>query len=82
VSRPVHKYVTTHQTHLQTQAIDPLEYLIDTAKVIAKTIIHMNQQFAQTFSLNKGIKEFGEQGHKAAYKKMKQLHDQIVFIPI
>ena len=42
--------------------------------VIAKTMIHMNYHFAQTFSLNKGIKEFGEQGHKAAYEEMKQLH--------
>jgi hypothetical protein len=82
VSRPLHKYVTTHQTYLQTQAVNPLEYLIDTAKVIAKIIIHINQQFSQTFSLNRGIKEFRKQGHKAAYKEMKQLHYQIVFIPI
>jgi hypothetical protein len=42
----------------------------------------MNHQFAQTFSLTKSIKEFGEQGHKAAYEEMKQLYDQIIFIPI
>jgi hypothetical protein len=42
VSRPVHKYVTTHQGHLQTQAIESTEYLIKTAKVIAQTILMMN----------------------------------------
>ena len=42
----------------------------------------MNYQFAQTFSLNKGIKEFGNKGYQAAHKEMKQLHNRIVFKPI
>jgi hypothetical protein len=44
VSRPVHKYVTMHHAHLQTQAIDPQEYNIDTAKVIVQMINMMNMQ--------------------------------------
>jgi hypothetical protein len=50
--------------------------------VIAKTINELNHQFAQTYSLKRGVKEFGERGHKAAHKKMKQLHNRVVFIPI
>ena len=82
VLRPVHKYVTTHQAHLQTQAIEQTEYLIEMAKVIAQTISKMNYQFAQTYSLIKGIKAFGDKGHQAAHNEMKQLHDRIVFKPI
>jgi hypothetical protein len=82
VSRPVHKYVTQHHNHLQTQAIDPQQYSIKTAKVIAKTINKLNHQFAQTCSLNRGIKEFGERGHKAVHEEMKQLHNRVIFIPI
>ena len=36
VSKPVHKYVTTRQAHLQFQAIKPQEYLIEYAKVMHK----------------------------------------------
>jgi hypothetical protein len=43
VSRPVHKFVTQHQSHLQTQATDPQKYSIKTGKVIAKTINKLNQ---------------------------------------
>jgi hypothetical protein len=42
----------------------------------------MNYQFAQTYSLIKGIKDFGNKGHQAAHKEMKQLHNCIVFKPI
>jgi hypothetical protein len=82
VSRPVHKFVTQHQSHLQTQATDPQKYSNKTAKVIAMTINKLNHQFAQIYSLKKGIKEFGERGHKAAHEEMKQQHDRVVFIPI
>jgi hypothetical protein len=82
VSRPVYKYVTMHHAHLQTQAIDLQEYNIDTAKVIVQTINKMNMQFAQTYSLAKGIKAFGADGHQAAKKEMKQLHNHVVFIPL
>eukprot|EP00978_Attheya_sp_CCMP212_P016782 scaffold44262_cov52-Attheya_sp.AAC.4 len=39
----------------------------------------MNKQFLQTFSLNRGIREFGTNGKDAAHKEMKQLHDRTVF---
>jgi hypothetical protein len=37
-------------------------------------------QFAQTYSLAKGIKAFGANGHQAAHEEMKQLQDRVVFI--
>jgi hypothetical protein len=39
-------------------------------------------QFIQTYTLNKGIKKFGIEGKRAAFKEMKQLHDRIAFIPV
>eukprot|EP00978_Attheya_sp_CCMP212_P028345 scaffold97713_cov22-Attheya_sp.AAC.1 len=44
--------------------------------------VEVNKQFAQTFSLNRGIKVFGEKGKDAAFKEVKQLHDKVVFEPI
>jgi hypothetical protein len=52
------------------------------AKVIAKTINKLKHQFAQTYSFNRGINEFGERGYKAAHKEMKQLHNRVVFVPM
>ena len=43
---------------------------------------NFNYIFAQTYSLAKGIKEFGDRKSQAAYSKMKQLHDCSVFKPI
>jgi hypothetical protein len=71
-----------HHAHLQTQAIDPQEYNIDTAKVITQMINKMNMQFVQTYSLAKSIMAFGADGHQAAYEKIKQLHNCVVFIPL
>ena len=62
VSRPVHKYVTTHQSHLNTQATEHQEYTPENAKIIAMTMSAMSHQFIQTYSLGKGIKAFGEKG--------------------
>jgi hypothetical protein len=45
--------------------------------------VEVNEQFAQTFSLNRGIKVFGDKGKDAAFKEVKQLHDRVVvFKPI
>jgi hypothetical protein len=82
VSRPVHKHVITHQGHLQTQSTETQQYSLDSAKVIANTISTINHQFAQAYSLMKGIKEFGYKGRQATHNEMKQLHDRIVFKPI
>jgi hypothetical protein len=74
----------THQSqeHLNTQATHSVEYSTETAQVIAWTINAMNHQFAQTYSLSKGIKTFSKKGCQAAHKEMKQLHNRVVFKPI
>jgi Reverse transcriptase (RNA-dependent DNA polymerase) len=76
--------VTSHwgQGHLQTQAFESEEYTLDNAKIIAMTINKVNHQFAQTYSLMRGIKTFGDKGRQAAHEEMKQLHDRVVFKPI
>jgi hypothetical protein len=48
---------------------------------MANTIKMINYQFAQTYSLMKSIKEFGDKGCQAAHKEMKPLHDHIEFKP-
>ena len=40
------------------------------------------QQFAEAYSLNKGIKELGEKGKEATRKEMSQLNNREVFEPI
>jgi hypothetical protein len=46
ISRPIHRYATTHYGHLQTQSIESQKYSWDSAKVIVNTITMINQQFA------------------------------------
>jgi hypothetical protein len=63
------------------------------AKVIDKTMHYLNNMihstkkdgsylFVVTYTLNKGLKEFGKKGYDAAFGEMKQLHDCIVFQPV
>jgi hypothetical protein len=79
--------------HLSADVTQTEEYTNETASVIAYVMSHFNQtmvgmndieaySFLQTYSLNQGLKKFGEQGRKAAHKEMKQLHDRVVFKPI
>jgi hypothetical protein len=75
ILRPVHKYVTTHHNYLLTQAIAKQKYKIEMAKIIAWAITSMSYQIMQTFSLNKGIKEFVNKSYQAVHTKMKQLHN-------
>jgi hypothetical protein len=69
------------------------EYTHEMGMIIAYTMSHYNNtmsgmndveaySFLQTYSLNKGLKKFGELGRQAAHKEMKQLHDRVVFKPI
>jgi len=44
--------------------------------------VQQGQQFLTTYSLNKGIKKFGERGRQSALSEMKQLHDRDCFTPI
>jgi hypothetical protein len=55
---------------------------LESAKVIANTIMTINHQFTQTYSLMKGIEEFGDKGCQATQNEMKQLHNCIAFKPI
>ena len=93
VERP---YRTTRQGSQFTQpknGKDTLEYDSDEAIVLAvilcqlrdrfqaRSIQHGNQ-FVTTYSLQKGVKKFGDRGKNAALKEMKQLHDRECFRPI
>jgi hypothetical protein len=67
------------------------EYTIINAHVITKVVSLMNMgvmetykkknrhQFVQTFSLMRGLNQFGDKGQHAAVKEMKQLHEEAVF---
>jgi hypothetical protein len=79
--------------HLQTSDDRTEEYSLENAHAIAMTMSHFMHtmagmsdkeacSFIQTYSLNKGLKKFGDRGKEAAHKEMKQLHDRVVFEPI
>jgi hypothetical protein len=79
--------------HLSANVTQTEEYMNETASIIAYVMCHfkvtmvgMNDveaySFLQTYSLNQGLKKFGEQGRKAAHKEIEQLHDRVVFKPI
>ena len=77
--------------HLHVQTQTQIQQYDDTKAYIGALSIHRINQMskkigetglAQTYSLQKGLKVFGEKGSKAAYKEMKQLHDRICFRPI
>jgi len=84
----------TGKTYAQavTQSLEAEEYNDTKAFVMAKTIQRFNEiqntsiatgkSFLETFSLQKGLKKFGEKGKQAAIKEMKQLHDRVCFEPI
>jgi hypothetical protein len=77
---------------LNAQANQHVEYAFEMAKVIAhhicafnemqQNVAHRHHSFVQQFSLKAGLKKFGQRGHDAAYKEMKQLHQRTVFIPV
>jgi hypothetical protein len=78
------------EQHLSHQKANVEEYSQGTAQVIATVMCHWNNvckhyddttlaMFIQTYSLNKGMKKFGQKGMDAAIKEMKQLHDRTVF---
>ena len=78
------------QQHLSHEEAKTEEYSQETAHVIANVMCHWNNvcqhlddkmlmMFIQTYSLNKGIKKFGQKGMDAATKEMKQLHNRTVF---
>ncbi len=78
-----------HQCHIITQAHEATEYTREEAILIAMIMCMINkkwqakeaQQFAQTYSLKKGLKVLGKKGEDAVYDEMKQLHDRTTFEP-
>ena len=69
------------------------DYTAEEAKVLATVICQFNErmdtskiqqgnQFVVTYSLKKGIHEFGIQGRNSVLKEMQQLHDRECFKPI
>jgi hypothetical protein len=91
LSRPTpHMNMYQAQQHLSTEKATVEEYSQETAQVIATVMGHWNNicrqfdettlaMFIQTYSLNKGIKKFGQKGKDAAIKELKQLHNRTVF---
>ena len=65
-----------------------LDYTGQEARVLAYTMMQIHGkcptefQFIQTYTLQQGIKKWGDRGKAAALKEMKQLHDRVVFEPI
>ena len=97
LSKPVENYEPSFKNvdyqHLIVQSQDNIkEYDNEKAQIAPLTIHKINMMhakckekgmsFVETYSLKKGLKKFGEKGHQAAYKEMKQLHDRVCFEPI
>ena len=82
ISRPLIRLNSYQaQQHLETTYAPVEEYIQETAQVIANNICHWNNvcqhlddqmfmMFIQTYSLNKGIKKFGQKGMDAATKHL------------
>ncbi len=77
--QPPMTYETNHlitQTGVHhTQVYEPEE------ASVSATIIH-HCAFAQTFSLNKGLKKFGDKGKEATFQEVEQLHKRNCWRPI
>ena len=71
--------------HLHAKTDNTNYYTQEEAQVIARVMcLHSikedsKRSFAQTYSLKKGLKVFGQKGKEGAYKEMNQLHNRIVF---
>jgi hypothetical protein len=70
-----------------------MEYAEDEAKILTFIMDEFNErikilkkeygnQFVVTYSLNKGMKQFGEAGICSVLKEMKQLHERKCFTPL
>ena len=80
------------QCHMQAQGQEEESYTVDTAKVIATTMHHINMvlckkehkhhSFVETYSLKRGIKTFGKRAEEGAAHEMQQLHKRTAFAPI
>jgi hypothetical protein len=79
--------------NLYQQHVEPAPYTLQSERIIANVKHELNamqscglatkhHSFAETFSLKRGLKKFGERGHTAASNEMKQLHQRAVFKPL
>jgi len=95
IPKPTIRYTAyKHQGYSQIEKKSALdEYNVVEAKVLATimcqfkermktTKIKHGNQYVVTYSLKKGIKEFGKQGKQSVVKERKQLHDRKCFMPV
>ena len=77
--------------HLVTQMLERAEYDDEYVLLMIRTIMDMRDKdensevgssFAETYSLNTGIKKLGERGYNAAFDEVNQLHQRGCFHPI
>ena len=91
VNAALHELEDKH--NLKREGIKPngrdIEYEPQMAALIARLIVDINTRatvdeltFAQQFILQKGLREFGEEGYQAALKEIAQLHKRMCFTPI
>ena len=79
------------ETVLEEELEPDMEYNLEEAKVLAMIMCQFNDRMTKqerivyrlqhivTYSLQKGIKKFGQRGRDSAYKEMKQLNDRKCF---
>ncbi len=74
--------MTYEVNHLITQTnVNHVQVYEPSEAPILATIVHQFA-FAETFSLNKGLKKFGEKGENAAFQEVEQLHQRNCWKPI
>ncbi len=82
-----------HQSHLQAASDQEVEYSFKNAKIMHCSCYDSDESWCIRETSQertsvcpdlqpKGLKKFGNEGHNAAFKEIKQLHDRIVFEPI
>ena len=78
---------------MTSEGSDTVEYNPDLAQMIGQIMVDINssvtrrgldivETFAQQYMLERGLKKFGNEGEKATYKEMEQLHKRTCFTPI
>ena len=78
---------------MTSEGSDTVEYNPDLAQIIGQIMVDINssvtrrgldivETFAQQYMLERGLKKFGNEGEKATYKEMEQLHKRRCFTPI
>jgi hypothetical protein len=93
-AKPTEKYKNyIERNYNQVEMKTEVEYSEAEAKIIATIMGEFNErmdaseikyenQFMVTYSLKKGIKEFGDQGRSSVLNEMRQLHQRECFKPI